>query len=93
MHSFFARRTSWDLATNRYTQELEAYRRAGREVLDLTASNPTSIGLRYREEDLLRSLSCPEALITTRSRRGCLRLARRLPAITPNAEVRSLLTT
>ena len=62
MHSFFARRTSWDLATNRYTQELEAYRLAGREVLDLTASNPTSIGLRYREEDLLRSLSCPEAL-------------------------------
>ena len=50
MHSFFARRTSWDLATNRYTQELEAYRLAGREVLDLTASNPTSIGLRYQQD-------------------------------------------
>ncbi len=57
MQSFFAQRTSWNLATNRYTEALEAYRRAGREVLDLTASNPTTIGLRYREEELLRALA------------------------------------
>jgi len=62
MDSFFARRTNWDLAANRYTQALEAHRRAGRELLDLTVSNPTAIGLRYREEELLRALARPEAL-------------------------------
>jgi aspartate/methionine/tyrosine aminotransferase len=62
MSDFFARRTSWDLTTNRYTQALEAHRDAGREVLDLTASNPTVIGLQYREEELLRALADPKAL-------------------------------
>jgi alanine-synthesizing transaminase len=62
MHSFFARRTSWNLATNRYSETLEAHRRAGRELLDLTASNPTNIGLHYREDDLLRALANGEAL-------------------------------
>ncbi len=62
MHPYFARRTNWDLATNRYTQALEAHRRAGRELLDLTVSNPTTVGLRYREDELLRALANPEAL-------------------------------
>ena len=62
MHPFFARRTNWDFATNRYTQMLEAHRRDGRELLDLTASNPTTIGLHYRESELLRALANPEAL-------------------------------
>ena len=62
MAGFFARRTSWDLTTNRYTEALDAHRRAGRELLDLTASNPTTIGLEYREDELLRALANPEAL-------------------------------
>ena len=62
MHSFFARRTSWNLTTNRYSEALEAYRKSGRELLDLTASNPTTVGLRYNEEKLLRALTRPEAL-------------------------------
>ena len=62
MHSFFARRTSWNLATHRYSEALEAHRRAGRELLDLTASNPTNIGLHYQEDDLLRTLTNREAL-------------------------------
>ncbi len=62
MQSFFARRTSWNLATNRYTRALEAHRRAGKELLDLTASNPTTVGLQYREDTLLRALANPEAL-------------------------------
>ncbi|MGB9256861.1 MAG: hypothetical protein WCC25_18620 [Candidatus Korobacteraceae bacterium] len=49
MAGFFARRTSWDLTTNRYTEALDLHRRAGRELLDLTASNPTTVGLEYRE--------------------------------------------
>jgi alanine-synthesizing transaminase len=59
---FFARRTCWNLSTNRYTEALEGHRRAGREVLDLTASNPTTVGLQYREEELLRALANREAL-------------------------------
>ena len=62
MAGFFARRTSWDLTTNRYTEALEKHRRAGRELLDLTASNPASIGLDYREDELLRALTNREAL-------------------------------
>src|ERR1700757_5297590 len=62
MHSFFARRTAWDLTTNRYTQALEAHRRAGRELLDLTASNPTTVGLRYQENALLAALANSDAL-------------------------------
>jgi aspartate/methionine/tyrosine aminotransferase len=62
MHNFFARRTSWNLTTNRYTEALAAHRRAGREVLDLTASNPTTIGLCYREDKLLKALVHGEAL-------------------------------
>ena len=62
MTSFFARRTSWNLATNRYTEALEAHRRAGKELLDLTASNPTNIGLQYSEDKLLRAFSDRDAL-------------------------------
>ena len=60
--SFFAQRTSWNLATNRYSEALEAHRRAGRELLDLTASNPTTIGLHYRDAELLRALANPDAV-------------------------------
>jgi aspartate/methionine/tyrosine aminotransferase len=62
MDSFFARRTSWNLTTNRYSEALEAHRRAGRELLDLTASNPTNIGLQYREDGFLRAFGHAEAL-------------------------------
>jgi len=62
MREFFARRTAWNLSSNRYTQALEAHRRAGREVLDLTASNPTTVGLRYREQGLLQALANRAAL-------------------------------
>jgi aspartate/methionine/tyrosine aminotransferase len=58
----FARRTNWNLATNAYTQALEEHRRSGKELLDLTASNPTNIGLRYNEQKLLQALARPEAL-------------------------------
>jgi alanine-synthesizing transaminase len=58
----FARRTDWDLASNPYTRALQEHRRSGRELLDLTASNPTNIGLRYDQEKLLQALAKPEAL-------------------------------
>ena len=72
MAGFFARRTSWDLTTNRYTEALDLHRRAGRELLDLTASNPTTVGLEYREEELLRALSNRDALIYEPQPKGLL---------------------
>lgn len=72
MHNFFARRTSWNLTTNRYTEALAAHRRGSREVLDLTASNPTTIGLRYRDDELLKALVHGEALTYNPTPQGLL---------------------
>jgi alanine-synthesizing transaminase len=58
----FSRRTDWQLAKNQYTQVLERFRSSGRSVLDLTASNPTNVGLQYESERLLTSLRHPQAL-------------------------------
>jgi alanine-synthesizing transaminase len=58
----FSRRTAWNLATNRYTKALNEYRQSGRELFDLTASNPTIVGLSYRDRELLRLLTGREAL-------------------------------
>ncbi len=52
----FANRTNWNLATNRYTEAIAAHAKSGRKMLDLTASNPTNIGLKYDENAVLKSL-------------------------------------
>jgi alanine-synthesizing transaminase len=48
----FASRTRWDLEPNRLAQALDARRRAGLPVLDLTDSNPTRCGLAWPEAEL-----------------------------------------
>jgi aspartate/methionine/tyrosine aminotransferase len=58
----FSRRTEWKLQQNEYTQALERFRSSGRKLLDLTASNPTNIGLRYEAERLLKSLNQAQSL-------------------------------
>ncbi len=58
----FSRRTNWKLTKNAYTDALERFRASGRELLDLTASNPTEVGLQYESERLLKALSNPRAL-------------------------------
>lgn len=58
----FAHRTDWSLATNAYTRAIDEHSASGRELLDLTASNPTIIGLRYDEQRLLHALANPKAL-------------------------------
>jgi aspartate/methionine/tyrosine aminotransferase len=58
----FSRRTAWKLTPNDFTQAHKEMAAAGREVLDLTISNPTRAGLRYDEEPILKSLANPEAL-------------------------------
>jgi aspartate/methionine/tyrosine aminotransferase len=58
----FACRTDWDLSANRYSLALASARRDGRALLDLTASNPTTVGLHFERERILRSLQHPQAL-------------------------------
>jgi aspartate/methionine/tyrosine aminotransferase len=57
----FSSRTPADLTPNRLTRALAAVRAEGREVIDLTESNPTRAGFTY-PADLLEQLADPQAL-------------------------------
>jgi alanine-synthesizing transaminase len=58
----FSHRTEWKLTPNRFTEAQQELRAAGMEVLDLTVSNPTQVGLAYDEEAIMQALIRPEAL-------------------------------
>jgi aspartate/methionine/tyrosine aminotransferase len=58
----FSHRTDWKLSPNRFTQAQQELRAAGREVLDLTISNPTRAELHYDPETILQALVNPEAM-------------------------------
>jgi alanine-synthesizing transaminase len=58
----FARRTEWDLAPNRFSEALEWSKRANKQLLDLSVSNPTEVGLQYDEAAILAAMSRPESL-------------------------------
>ena len=51
----FSRRTGWKLTPNRFTLAHQEVLRNGREVRDLTISNPTRAGLKYDETAILDS--------------------------------------
>ncbi len=61
-NSMFANRTNWNLTTNRLSQALTAARKSGRELLDLTASNPTECGFRYDASSILKAFINPGSL-------------------------------
>jgi aspartate/methionine/tyrosine aminotransferase len=58
----FSKRTEWGLTPNRFTEAHRELLAAGREVLDLTVSNPTRAGLEYDAKLILSSLNRTEAL-------------------------------
>src|ERR1700681_864934 len=58
----FSHRTGWKLHPNRFTQAQRELLEAGREVIDLTVSNPTRAGLRFDEESILGALANPQAM-------------------------------
>jgi alanine-synthesizing transaminase len=68
----FSSRTNWHREQNRLTEALEARRRAGGPVCDLTASNPTECGLTYPNEAILSSLAQPGSLQYRPDPRGLL---------------------
>ncbi len=57
----FASRTGWNLSANRLAAALAVARQQGREVLDLTESNPTHCGFPY-DQVILAALAQPAAL-------------------------------
>ena len=58
----FSRRTDWELTTNRLTRVQHELQAAGREILDLTVSNPTRADLNYDAEVILQALGNPKAM-------------------------------
>jgi hypothetical protein len=58
----FSSRFHWDFRTNRLTQALEAKRRDGARLLDLTESNPTRAGFAYPPE-IVRAFDDPRMLV------------------------------
>ena len=58
----FSSRTNWKLARNRYTEAVEDARSRGVRLLDLTASNPTRVGLRYDSAAILGALGSERAM-------------------------------
>jgi alanine-synthesizing transaminase len=56
MVSMFSRRTDWKLTPNRFTEAVEQARASGKEVLDLTVSNPTRAGIEFDSAAILDSL-------------------------------------
>ena len=68
----FAERTSWNMQPNRFSAALECARSAGRELLDLTESNPTRVGLEY-DTWVLEPLSTLAALDYRPEAKGLVR--------------------
>jgi alanine-synthesizing transaminase len=58
----FAKRTNWNLETNRLSAALSAHRAARKPIIDLTLSNPTECGFLYDREAILNALRNPAAL-------------------------------
>src|SRR3984893_2452079 len=58
----FASRTNWPLERSRFSLALENHRRTGAKLFDLTASNPTTCGFAYPEQEILAALADPRAL-------------------------------
>lgn len=57
----FSRRTDWQLTANRFTEAQRRLAASGRELLDLSVSNPTRVGLKH-DPGILQSLVNPGAL-------------------------------
>jgi hypothetical protein len=84
----FASRIDLDQEPNSLATALARRRAAGSPILDLTASNPTQVGLRYPEAEILAALAAParwptpdrgpaRAAISATTRRAASRRRRR----------------
>jgi alanine-synthesizing transaminase len=58
----FSSRTGWDLGESAFAEAIRRARAEGRDLIDLTVSNPTTCGFEYDTEMILAPLSDPRAL-------------------------------
>ena len=58
----FSNRTAWELEENALAARVRARRESGREVVDLTVSNPTECGFVYDAAAILSPLATAEAM-------------------------------
>jgi alanine-synthesizing transaminase len=68
----FSERTNWRLRPNAFSRALEEARASGRQILDLTISNPTEAGVRPDAETVLAALANPGAMHYDPQPRGLL---------------------
>jgi alanine-synthesizing transaminase len=66
----FSRRTSWDVSESGFAAAIREARAAGRELIDLTVSNPTVCGFEYDAEAILQPLGNVGALTYDPDPRG-----------------------
>ncbi|HEY2040082.1 MAG TPA: pyridoxal phosphate-dependent aminotransferase [Edaphobacter sp.] len=66
----FSSRTEWDLGETAFAASIRRARSEGRELIDLTLSNPTVCGFEYEPEAILAPLSNPQALVYDPDPRG-----------------------
>jgi len=69
----FSKRTAWDLSESSFSAAIAKAREAGRDLLDLTVSNPTRCGFEYHAEAVLGPLNASqEALVYDPDPRGMI---------------------
>ncbi|MFZ0798058.1 MAG: pyridoxal phosphate-dependent aminotransferase [Terriglobales bacterium] len=68
----FSHRTNWRLSSNALSRAIEEARASGQEILDLTVSNPTEVGVQPDPEIVLAALANPEAMHYDPQPRGLL---------------------
>lgn len=68
----FSKRFKWDLETNQLARLIEAKRKSGASILDLTESNPTRAGLDYPREKILAALAQTPAMFYEPAPRGLI---------------------
>jgi alanine-synthesizing transaminase len=77
--TMFSHRTDWKLTPNRFTQAQNELRAAGKEIIDLTVSNPTRAELHYDDEAILQSLIQPNSLDYDPQPKGILSARKAVP--------------
>ena len=68
--SRFSTRTAWDSAESSYAAAVRGARASGRQIFDLTVSNPSRCGFNYDAEALLEPMRDPRALVYDPDPRG-----------------------
>ena len=68
----FSSRTGWDLRESSFAESIRRAKSEGRDLVDLTVSNPTVCGFAYDRDAVLAPVSDPRALTSDPDPRGML---------------------